>query len=66
MQEWYYGWWWRPKRMTRKQVQEMINNMKKTNVVHEKSRKYHEAEEVEANEILKKLDEEQSNSDFTN
>ena len=52
--------------MTRKQIQEMINNMKKTNVVHEKSKRYHEAEELEADNILKKLDEKQSNSDFTN
>ena len=58
MQEWYYGWWWRPKKMTRRQIKEMINNMKKTGVINEKSKKYHEAEELEADNILKKLDKE--------
>jgi hypothetical protein len=52
--------------MTRKQIQEMINNMKKTNVISEKSKKYHETEEIEADDILKKLDEKQTNSDFNN
>ena len=52
--------------MTRKQMQEMINNMKKTDIIQEKSKKYHETEELEADDILKKLDEKQSNSDFTN
>lgn len=66
MHEWYYGWWWRPKRMTRKQIKEMVDNMKRTNVIHEKSRKYHETEELEAEDILKKLDEEQLNSNFNN
>ena len=56
MQEWYYGWWWRPKRMTRKQINEMINNMKKTNVISEKSRQYHKKEEIEADAILEKLE----------
>ena len=66
MREWYQGWWSRPKRMTRKQMQEMINNMKKTDIIHEKSKKYHKAEEIEADDILKKLDENYWNSDFTN
>ena len=57
MQEWYYGWWWRPKRMTRKEIQEMMKNMKKTDIIQEKSKKYHETEELEADNILKKLDE---------
>ena len=55
MQEWYYGWWWRPRKMTQKQVREMINNMKKSSIVNEKSRIYHKKEEVEAEDILKKL-----------
>ena len=50
--------------MTRKQIQEMINNMKKTGVIYEKSKKYHETEEMEADNILKKLNNEQSNLDF--
>ena len=55
MQEWYYGWWKKPKRMTRKQIQEMLNNMKKTDVINKKSKQYHEKEEIEAEEIMKKL-----------
>jgi hypothetical protein len=42
--------------MTRKQIKEMVNNMKKSSIIHEKSRKYHETEEKEADDILKKLD----------
>lgn len=42
--------------MTRKQIQEMIHNMKKSEVITEKSKKYHKKEEIEAEEILKKLD----------
>jgi hypothetical protein len=45
--------------MTRKQIQEMINNMKKTDIIHEKAKKYHEAEQLEADDILKKLNEKQ-------
>lgn len=57
MQEWYYG-WWRPKKMTKKQINEMINNMKKTSIVNEKSKQYHKKEEAEAEDILKKLNNE--------
>lgn len=42
--------------MTRKQVQEMVNNMKKTEIISEKSKQYHEKEVIEAEDILKKLD----------
>jgi len=42
--------------MTKKQINEMVNNMKKSSVVNKKSEKYHEKEEVEAENILKKLD----------
>jgi len=55
MQEWYH-WWWRQRRMTRKQIQEMIHNMEKSELITEKSKKYHKKEEVEAEEILKKLE----------
>lgn len=55
MQEWYHGWWWRPKKMTRKQINEMINNMKKTDIINEKSKQYHRKEEKEAEDILRKL-----------
>jgi len=58
MQEWYYGWWWRSKKMTRKQIKEMINNMKKTDIISEKSKQYHKKDEIEAENILKKLDKE--------
>ena len=57
MQEWYYGWGWRPKKMTKRQIQEMLNNMRKSDIVNKKSKQYHEKEEVEAEEIIKKLDE---------
>ena len=57
MQEWYHGSWWRPQRMTRKQMQEMVKNMRKSWIISEKSKQYHQKEEQEANEILKKLDE---------
>ena len=55
MQEWYHG-WWRPKIMTKKQIKEMLNNMKKAEVVSKKSNQYHEKETVEAENILKNLD----------
>ena len=57
MHEWYYG-WWSPKKMTKKQIKEMINNMKKTSIVSEKSKQYHKKEEIEAEDILKKLNNE--------
>ena len=57
MQEWYYGWGGRPKKMTKRQIQEMLNNMRKSDIVNKKSKQYHEKEEVEAEEIIKKLDE---------
>lgn len=57
MHEWYYGWWWRPKRMTNKQIQEMIRNMKKSGIIWEKSKNYHEKEEIEAENLLKKINE---------
>ena len=56
MQEWYH-WWWRPKNMTKKQIKEMILNMKKTKIVSKKSTNYHKMEEKEADDILKKLEE---------
>ena len=55
MQEWYYGWCWRPKRMTKKQIKEMVNNMKKSSIINEKSNQYHKKDEREAEDILKKL-----------
>lgn len=55
MQEWYYGWWWRPKRMTQKQIRDMVNNMKKSKIVNKKSNQYHKKEEIEAEDILKRF-----------
>ena len=46
---------WRPKKMTRKQIEEMIVNMKKSSIINKKSREYHEKEEIEADNILKKI-----------
>ena len=43
--------------MTKRQIQEMLNNMRKSDIVNKKSKQYHEKEEVEAEEIIKKLDE---------
>lgn len=54
MQEWYYG-WWRPKRMTQKQIRDMVNNMKKSKIVNKKSNQYHKKEEIEAEDILRRL-----------
>lgn len=56
MQEWYHSWWWRPKKMTKKQIQEMVHNMQKSGIVREKAKQYHQKEEMEAEDILKKLD----------
>lgn len=42
--------------MSRQQIQDMINNMKKTGIVNKKSQQYHKKEEDEAENILKKLD----------
>ena len=55
MQEWYYGWWSRPRRITKRQIEEMIKNMKKTGVINEKSNEYHKKEQKEADDILKKI-----------
>lgn len=33
----------------------MINNMKKSSIVNERSKQYHKKEEIEAEDILKKL-----------
>lgn len=55
MREWYHWSWWRQKRMTKKQIQEMVNNMKKSWVISQKSNEYHKKEEKEADDILKKL-----------
>lgn len=57
MQESYSWWWQRQKRMTRKQIQDMIHNMQKTWIINEKSKKYHEKDEMEAENILRQLTE---------
>lgn len=46
--------------MTKKQINEMVNNMKKTSIVSEKSKQYHKKEEIEADNILKNLDKDRS------
>jgi hypothetical protein len=55
MQEWYHGWWWKSRRMTRVQIEEMLKNMKKTWIINKKSNEYHTQEEKEAEDILKKI-----------
>jgi hypothetical protein len=55
MQEWYHGWWGKPKKITKKQINEMVDNMKKTSIINEKSKQFHKKEEVEAENILQKL-----------
>lgn len=57
MQEWYSGGHYSPKRVSKKQIQEMVKNMKKSKVVSEKSNQYHKKEEGEAEDILKRLNE---------
>jgi hypothetical protein len=42
--------------MTKKQIDEMIKNMKKSDIINKKSNEYHKQEEKEADDILKKLD----------
>jgi len=55
MQEWYH-WEWKPKRMTRKQINEMMANMKKSWIINKKSNDYHKKEEREADKILENLE----------
>jgi len=55
MWEWYHGWWWMSKRITKKQVEEMVRNMKKTKIISERSDKYHEDEGKMADDILKQI-----------
>lgn len=55
MWEWYHWWWGRAKRMTRKQIEEMVNNMKKSWIINKKANEYHKKEEIEAEDILKKI-----------
>ena len=55
MQELYRGWWWKPRRMTKRQIDEMIKNMGKTKIINKKSNEYHKKEENEAENIIKKL-----------
>lgn len=42
--------------MSQKQIREMINNMKKSQIINQKSNEYHKKEEIDAEDILKKLD----------
>ena len=55
MQETYSNWWSKPKAMTKKQIKEMIKNMKIWWIIKEKSDKYHKSEEIEAENILQQL-----------
>ena len=55
MQEWYHGWWNSSRRMSQKQVREMINNMKKSSIINKKANQYHKKELEEAEDILKKI-----------
>jgi len=55
MQESYH-WWWSSKRMSQKQIREMINNMKKSQIINQKSNEYHKKEQIDAEDILKELD----------
>ena len=41
--------------MSQKQIREMIKNMKKTEIINQKSKEYHKLEEIDAENILKKL-----------
>ena len=55
MQELYHGWWGKARRMTKRQIDEMIKNMGKTKIINKKSNEYHKKEENEAENIIKKL-----------
>lgn len=54
MREWYHWWWWKQKRLTRKQIQEMVDNMRKSWIINKKSNAYHVREEKKADDELKK------------
>ncbi len=54
MQEWYSGGHYPQKRMTKKQIKEMIKNMEKSKIITEKSNEYHKKDENDAENILKK------------
>jgi len=41
--------------MTKSQINDMIKNMKKTKVISKKSNEYHKKEEIEADDIIKKI-----------
>jgi hypothetical protein len=43
--------------MTKKQIKDMINNMKKSDIIRKKSEEYHREEEKEAENIMKDLNE---------
>jgi len=55
MQEWYH-WWWTHKKMTKKQIQKMVDNMRKSWDINRKSNDFHKKEEKETEDILKQLD----------
>jgi hypothetical protein len=38
--------------MTKKQIEEMVKNMKKTGIINKKSNEYHKQEEKEADNLL--------------
>jgi hypothetical protein len=42
--------------MSQKQIREMVKNMKKSEIINKKSTEYHKKEEIEAEDIIKKLD----------
>lgn len=59
MEETYHSWWAKPKAMTRKQIKEMVKNMQKWWIIKKLSDEYHKTEEIEAENILNKLNEQQ-------
>ena len=42
--------------MSQKQIREMISNMKKSQIINQKSNEYHKKEQIDAEDILKQLD----------
>lgn len=55
MQEWYHG-WWTSRRMTKREINEMIKNMQKSEIINKKAKEYHKKEEIDAEDILKRLE----------
>ncbi len=53
MNEQYYSGGQRKRSMTKKEIEEMKQNMKKVDLIHEKAQKYHKKETQDVEKIIK-------------